>query len=180
MLLTKDKYANYDKIFLKHNEYISDGFDFPVGFSDAKGYYNAQKFGKNNHLGEDWNGNGGGNTDMGDPVYAASNGYVSFSDDIGGGWGYVIRIIHHLKDTTKRKYVETLYAHLESPKPKEGDFVKRGQKIGEMGNINGLYYAHLHFELRSNVFMELGGGYGEDKRGFLDPTSFIKKNRPKN
>ncbi len=27
-----------------------------------RGYYNAQVFGKNNHLGDDWNGVGGGNT----------------------------------------------------------------------------------------------------------------------
>ena len=41
---------------------VSDGFDFPVGPPDAKGYYDAQSFGKNRHLGSDWNGVGGGNT----------------------------------------------------------------------------------------------------------------------
>ena len=53
---------------------ISDGFDFPVGKPNAKKYYNAQKFGKNYHLGDDWNGVGGGNTDYGNPVYSISNG----------------------------------------------------------------------------------------------------------
>ena len=31
-------------------------FDFPVGKPDAVGYYNAQEFTENDHLGEDWNG----------------------------------------------------------------------------------------------------------------------------
>ena len=66
---------------------ITKSFDFPVGAPNAKNYYNAQKFGKNDHLGDDWNGKGGSNTDLGDPVYAASAGIVSFSDDLKGGWG---------------------------------------------------------------------------------------------
>ncbi|HEY9169431.1 MAG TPA: hypothetical protein VIN72_08085 [Lutibacter sp.] len=39
-------------------EYVSDGSDFPVGKPNAKGYYDAQPFGKNRHLGSDWNGKG--------------------------------------------------------------------------------------------------------------------------
>ena len=41
---------------------VAAGFDFPVGPPDAQGYYDAQSFGRNRHLGEDWNGNGGGNS----------------------------------------------------------------------------------------------------------------------
>lgn len=37
------------------NILIADAFDFPVGKPDAKSYYNAQPFTKNNHLGDDWN-----------------------------------------------------------------------------------------------------------------------------
>jgi hypothetical protein len=46
----------------------AEHFDFPAGKPDGEGYYNAQGFGKNNHLGADWNGNGGGNTDLGDTI----------------------------------------------------------------------------------------------------------------
>ena len=35
---------------------FTSGFDFPVGKPDAVGYYNAQEFTENDHLGEDWNG----------------------------------------------------------------------------------------------------------------------------
>lgn len=38
----------YDALFAQKPRYLSDGFDFPVGKPDAKGYYNAQKFGKSN------------------------------------------------------------------------------------------------------------------------------------
>ncbi|MFM9984043.1 MAG: hypothetical protein ACKVOK_02335, partial [Flavobacteriales bacterium] len=65
--------------FMNHPEYLAAGFDFPIGKPNAKGYYNAQGFGKNDHLGDDWNGIGGGNTDMGDPVYAVSDGLVTES-----------------------------------------------------------------------------------------------------
>jgi len=66
---------------------IANHFDFPVGKPDAKGYYNAQKFQKNNHLGDDWNAVTGGNTDLGDPIYAIGNGKVTFAEDAGSGWG---------------------------------------------------------------------------------------------
>ncbi|MCP4808387.1 MAG: hypothetical protein GY913_06235 [Proteobacteria bacterium] len=36
----------------------TDGFDQPVGHPDAEGYFDAQPFGVNHHLGQDWNGNG--------------------------------------------------------------------------------------------------------------------------
>lgn len=168
--------GRYDSLFNAHPEYKSDGFDYPVGPPDAKGYYDAQPFTKNTHLGEDWNGNGGGNTDLGDPVYAAANGYVSSVFDYGGGWGNVIRIIHKLPDGS---CIETLYAHEKEVYVKVGDFVKRGKKIGIMGNLNGAIWAHVHFEMRRVVDMDLGGGYSTDTTGYMSPKAFIKLNRPK-
>lgn len=87
---------------------VTNGYDFPVGKPDAKQYYNAQDFQENYHLGDDWNGVGGGNTDLGDPIYAIANGYVSFAEDTKGGWGNVIRIVHYNPDQSK---IESVYAH---------------------------------------------------------------------
>ena len=67
-------------------EYKAYHFDYPVGTADGHGYYNAQGFTENNHLGDDWNGTGGGNTDFGDPIYAIANGRVKVAEDYGGGW----------------------------------------------------------------------------------------------
>src|SRR5262249_29328488 len=83
-----------------------DGFDFRVGPPDAVGYHDDQPFGQHEHLGNDWNGNGGGDTDLGDPVHAAAAGVVIEATDIGGDWGNVVRVAHGCG-------VESLYAHLD-------------------------------------------------------------------
>lgn len=164
----------YETLFLAHPEYVSKGFDYPVGKPDAKGYYNAQGFGgKSHHLGDDWNAKTGGNSDLGHPIYAIANGYVSRAKDHGGGWGNVLRIVHKV-DTS---YVESLYAHCLEMLVKEGDWVKKGQKIASIGNNNGMYYAHLHLEIRHTPDLPLGGGYSKDTSGYIDPTVFINRHR---
>ena len=153
---------------------FTDGFDFPVGKPNATGYYNAQKFTENNHLGDDWNGTGGGNTDLGDPIYSIANGYVSFAENINGGWGNVIRIVHFIDEN---KQLESLYAHCQDIFVKKGDYVTKGKLIGTIGNNNGQYLAHLHFELRNEVSLPVGGGYSSNTKGYIDPTVFINNNR---
>ncbi|MAX71724.1 MAG: peptidase M23 [Flavobacteriaceae bacterium] len=164
---------DYIELFDKNPSYISNGFDFPVGKPNAKGYYNAQKFQENNHLGDDWNGNGGGNSDLGDPIYAIGNGYVSIAEDLKGGWGNVVRVIH-LYDG---KLYESLYAHCDSIYIDQKQFVKKGEQIATIGNCNGAYYAHLHLEIRDEVGLDIGGGYSTNTDGYLDPSAFIEKNR---
>ncbi|MEM6629390.1 MAG: M23 family metallopeptidase [Bacteroidota bacterium] len=153
---------------------IADAFDFPVGPPDAKGYYNAQPFGENLHLGDDWNAVTGGNTDLGDPIFSIANGRVSLAQDMGVGWGNVIRIVHYLPNG---KSYESLYAHCDSMRVSEGAWVKRGEQIGTIGNANGLYLAHLHLEIRNQLDMDIGGGYAADTRGYVDPTQFINSYR---
>ncbi|CAN5405806.1 peptidoglycan DD-metalloendopeptidase family protein [soil metagenome] len=151
-------------------------FDYPVGPPNAKGYYNAQGFGKNTHLGDDWNGNGGGNTDLGDTVYAIANGYITNAWDLQGGWGNVMRIAHYLP--TGHEFapaVESLYAHLDTMFFKAGVWVRKGTPIGTIGTAHGRYYAHLHLELRERLAMPLGGGYSDDTTGYINPDWFIRK-----
>ena len=68
-------------------EYYATQFDFPVGKPDAHGYYNAQEFRKNNHLGDDWNASTGGDSDLGDPIYSIASGKVTYARDHGVSWG---------------------------------------------------------------------------------------------
>lgn len=164
----KIDYVDFDTI-----QFIN-GFDYPVGKPNAKGYYNAQKFIENNHLGDDWNGKGGGNTDLGDPIYSIANGYVVFAKNIQGGWGNVVRIIHFIDST---RQVESLYAHCDKILVEEGDYVEKGKLVGTIGNNNGQYLAHLHFELRSDVNLPIGNGYSIETNGYLNPSKFIKYNR---
>lgn len=149
-----------------------DGFDFPVGAPDGAGYYDAQPFGDNDHLGNDWNGNGGGDSDLGDPVYAVSSGTVTEATDHAGGWGNIVRLTH-----TCGVPVESLYAHLDTIEVAAGTTVVRGQRLGTIGTAGGQYRAHLHFELRDR-FLPLGGGYDADRTGYLDATAYIQSHRP--
>ncbi|MEM7372513.1 MAG: M23 family metallopeptidase [Bacteroidota bacterium] len=158
---------------------LSDGFDFPVAPPDAKAYYNANPFGTDLHLGDDWNGVGGGNSDLGDPVYSISHGRVVQAKDHGGGWGKVIRIVHRLDSSMVGAQVESLYAHLDTLLVQTGTEVYRGQQIGTIGNADGVYYAHLHLEIRTETGLPLGGGYSSDTTGYTDPSKFIQQHRPK-
>ncbi len=163
----------YQVLFKNNPQYISKGFDYPVGKPNAKGYYNAQIFQKNNHLGDDWNGIGGGNTDLGDPIYSISNGYVSEVKDYKGGWGKVVRIIHLYKN----ELYESLYAHCDTMVVRENTFVKKGEQIARIGNCDGVYWAHLHLEIRDSINMNIGAGYSKITKGYLNPSDFIKGNR---
>lgn len=160
----------------------SNGFDYPVGSpyvtqaNDGDGWYNAQDFRVNNHLGEDWNGEGGGDTDCGEPVYAVSKGSIVYAADAGSGWGNVIIVRHELLDGTQ---VESLYAHLQSISKTRGT-VERREQIGTIGK-DGWPYCHLHFELRfSNChpWGSPGPGYSTDATGWIDPSDFIDLHRP--
>ena len=117
-------------------EYIATNFDFPVGKPNAKGYYNAQKFGMNFHLGEDWNGVGGGNSDLGDTIYSVANGYVKFAKDVGHGWGNIIRINHKLPNDNM---IESFYAHCDTMFVKPKTWIKKGTPIGTIGTAHGAW-----------------------------------------
>ncbi len=155
-----------------------DGFDFPVGPPDAAGFHDMLGFGVEDrlgkHLGGDWTGNGADNADLGAPVHAAAAGVVIDTRAVGHDWGNVVRIAHGCG-------VETIYAHLEAIDTRLGAIVKRGDRIGTLGNAGGEYTdAHLHFELRDRP-LPLGGGYyddGEDITGYLDPTAYLRAHRP--
>jgi murein DD-endopeptidase MepM/ murein hydrolase activator NlpD len=166
------RYRNYCEVRIVNG---SNWFDYPVGAPNAKGYYRAGKFGEDRHLGEDWNGKGGGNSDYGDLVYAIADGTVSYAEDTQLGWGNVVRIVHPVDKTHS---VEAVYAHLAKMRVHDGAKVKRGQEIGTIGNADGAYQAHLHFEIRSQPGLPLGGGYSANPApAFLDPSEFIDNHR---
>ncbi|BAO77720.1 peptidase, family M23 [Winogradskyella sp. PG-2] len=172
-MIEKEEQKDYKTLIKEDSIHISKAFDFPVGKPNANGYYNAQKFQENNHLGEDWNGVGGGNSDLGDPIYAIANGYISETKDYEGGWGNVIRIVHLYNN----KLYESLYAHCDSILVESNRFIKKGEQIATIGNCNGAYYAHLHLEIRDDIDLDIGGGYSNETTGYLNPIEFITKNR---
>ncbi len=180
---------------------VSDGFDFPVGPRGA----NVNVFGTHKidttladpayfkmfdvwHPGEDWNGRGGGDTDLGDPIYAISHGKVVGFGYYPPSWGNIVLLEHVLPDDTR---IWSQYAHLNQIMvSQKGQKVERGQQIGTMGKgaktenyPQGRWIAHLHFEIRRND-LPIGNWTPmvRDREAvmanYFNPTPFIKARRP--
>jgi murein DD-endopeptidase MepM/ murein hydrolase activator NlpD len=152
-------------------------FDFPIGNENGAMAYNAQPFTQNRHLGDDLNGIGGENSDLGDSIYAIADGRVLLARYAGPGWGNVIILLHAYLEKDERKYVQSYYAHMEEMLVHAGDNVRRGQQIATVGTADGRYLAHLHFEMREFLTPFIGPGYREDTRGWINPTQFIEQHR---
>jgi len=166
----------------------AESFVFPLGegavptdANDGDGWYDAQDFGVFNeneqkyHLGEDWNGEGGGDTDLGEPVVSAGIGDIVYADQA-EGWGNVVIVRHTLPDGSE---VESLYGHLESISRTKGTITK-GEQVGTIGTGGDQYPAHLHLEIRmpeSSHWGQPGPGYSNTSQpnGWLEPTEFIAK-----
>jgi hypothetical protein len=107
--------------------------------SDAGGY----------HPGEDWNGDGGGSSDVGTPVYAIAGGtVVAIKDKVftSGDYGSGIAIEHTLPNGGK---IYSVYVHIDITSGLNvGDFVGQGDRVGTIANITSLP-PHLHFEIRT-------------------------------
>src|SRR6266536_1386909 len=157
---------------------LATGFDFPVGIPDAQGYYKARGFRPHGHLGEDWDGIRGGDTDLGDPVYGVGDGVVVFARDCHMGWGNVVIVRHAYREDGTIKNIDSLYGHLDRMLVHRGEAVSRGQKIATMGTAHGLYDAHLHLEIRKNVTIGMSrAAFAQDDSNYYDPSQFILSHR---
>ena len=152
-------------------------FDFPLGTEHGAMAYNAQPFTENKHLGDDLNGIGGENSDLGDPVFAVADGRVLQARDGGPGWGNVIVVLHAYHQEGVRNYLQSYYGHVQMMLVAPGDTVHRGQQIATVGTGGGRYLAHLHFEMREFITPFIGAGYRKETRGWLSPSAFIDAHR---
>jgi len=152
-------------------------FDFPLGTEHGAFAYNAQPFTENRHLGDDLNGIGGQNSDFGDPVYAIADGYVLLAEEGGPGWGNIISVLHAYEEKGARRYMQSYYAHVDEMLVAPRQNVRRGEQIATVGNADGRYLAHLHFEMREFVTPFIGPGYRDDTRGWINPSEFIRLHR---
>ncbi len=181
----------------------ADGFDFPVGGPDAKGAYTdpqgtthtgwkvdtrvGDAYPLGIHNGEDWNGKGGGNTDLGQPVTAIGHGRVLHAADFGQPWGNVVVVEHVLYENHEKRTVHSAYGHLLEidESVHVGAVVKRGGPIGTIGrDPDGTYYAHLHLEIRADpslspTFWPSSHDWTVEqvKAAYLAPSEFIRARR---
>ena len=130
-------------------------------------------------MGEDWNGLEGGNSDLGKPVYATANGVVVLARNMRMGWGNLVIIRHIFLEEKQMKTVDSVYAHLDRIFVAEGKQIVRGQQIGTIGTNRGMYVAHLHFELRKNIFIAVNTFNIEEKGALaMDATGGRSGTKP--
>lgn len=161
---------------------VATSFVPPV--QPASGYYNANLFlqltpGRGYHMGEDLNGNKGGSTDFGDPVYPSAVGKVVTVYNPSGpdSWGPTV-CVEHLLPNGKKIY--TIYAHLSKILVKLGQIVYPYQILGNIGDANGYYKkaAHLHSGYSWMRWTPTSPGYYKTltvavAQKYLDPSLFI-------
>ncbi len=164
---------------LSKSEYFFVSMRYPVDYTIASpNGWGAEKqsYGSLNntngvpHVAEDWN-KGSGSDDLGEALYAISNGKIEDINDgsSSDGWGKTVLIRH---DAPAGKYfltgtgellttVYAMYAHLLKSGQTgynsvldlvgtENSPVLKGAAVGQVGTGDGQYVSHLHFEIRKN------------------------------
>lgn len=124
----------------------------PVGSSWEdfyKKWYIASFFGENRgsyiHSGDDLNLKTGGDSDLGENLYACSDGEITGVDLVSAtGFGKQIFLKFELND----KSYWAMYAHCQEVLVRAGDKVKPGKVVGKLGK-SGTSYAHLHFSIKN-------------------------------
>jgi len=160
----------------------TDEFVTPLRPPDGDGAVVSLPFMEAGHLGEDWT-TAKGDAALGEPVYSVGDGWVSVAQDFQNAWGKVIFICYRLPEGRWPPFVEVMYAQLNSMDVQAGQFVKRGQRIGTVGNAGGIYSvangagAHLHWEVRQTVGLGLGFGFNTKRDGWLEPSQFLAAHR---
>jgi murein DD-endopeptidase MepM/ murein hydrolase activator NlpD/acyl-CoA-binding protein len=136
------------------------------------------------HKGLDFNYSGGGDTDIGAPVFSTHDGFIyKLKDDASGTTGRFVVI------RSEDNSFQTRYLHLSKVFIKQDEKIKKGQKIGELGGSyngkekGGDINAHLHYEImtlekkgKENVYNQIDPteGHGKNKAYVIDPQDWIK------
>ena len=156
---------------------VASEFDTPLRPPDGAGATVTLPFlYAGQHLGEDW-ATAKGDAALGEPVYSVADGWVSVAQDFQNAWGKVVFICYRTGEARWPAFVEVMYAELDTIDVKSGDLVKRGQKIGSVGNAGGTYPAHLHWEVRQTVGLGVGPGFSSRRDGWLEPSDFLNAHR---
>lgn len=79
---------------------------------------------------------------IGTPIHATADGMVEFAGFNKGGYGNLVVLSHNFG-------FKTAYGHmLKNLQVKSGDFVKKGEIIGFLGNSGRSTGPHLHYEIK--------------------------------
>lgn len=186
--------------FTPTTQFLADGFDPPIAVAverhgaqvwpghwiDATGFAVRYRIGtpyEAYHTGADLNLNEPYfDADAHSPVYAAAHGVVTFADRL-PGWGKVI-VIRHDPLIDNQQVVYGRYAHVEGVRVQVGQRVARGEQIASVGNAEGIYPYHLHFDISPTDILQTQPWHWPklDRDAvlahYVDPRQFILDHRP--
>ena len=148
-----------DNFLIDWNTTAGNGF----GIQTSYGYHEAV----------DLNLNGGGNIDLGQPLYAVADGEITSVHIHTGNPTFGKHL--HLKFNINGKDYWAHYAHCNEILVSEGTKVKKGDKIATCGN-SGTTYAHLHFAIKNQPTGVDGlAKTQEDLKKWENPIPFIQR-----
>ncbi len=142
----KETQEEIDRIYAEMeamSEFVGGTFMLPVpGYASISSYYGWRFNGSDFHTGVDFT----GKNVNGKSVVAANAGNVIFTKTT------------YIPNKSYGKYIivdhgggySTLYAHLSSVNVSVGDYVEKGENIGNVGSTGWSTGPHLHFEVRIN------------------------------
>lgn len=151
-------------------------FDPPLGTAHGGLVHNARKFREKDekhgglHTGDDLDGIGGMNTDLGDPVFCTADGRVAYAGEPSPDWGNLVVVAHRAADG---RTLHSMYAHMTRIEVSPGQLVPRGGRIGTVGTANGHHPAHLHFGMRTGDGVDIGAENAADPRDRLNPMGTV-------
>ena len=116
-----------------------------------------------------------GNQDAHAIIYAAADGAIAFVGDL-PVWGNVIVIEH---DDPNGQTLWTRYAHVEQVVIKAKSLILRGEPIARVGNADGRFPYHLHYDIAQvNLKAHPADWPGDDparvRRDYLDPLELMR------
>lgn len=180
--------------------FVADGFDAPIGTAadrasarvwpgkwfDATGFatrYRIGTPGEAYHTGVDLNLNTPTwDADANSPFYAAASGVVTTVKSY-PTWGLVI-VVRHDPLAATGQVVYGRYAHGHTPRVREGQRVRRGDQLGQIGNADGTQPYHLHFDISPTDILATRPDHWPKlnlanlQANYIDPRRFVANNRP--
>ena len=156
---------------------IASGKIWPGRWVDATPYLTHYSYGY--HTGADLNLNyPAWDSDQHSEVYAMGDGQVTYAKLFSTQyWGYIIVIDHGTVDGLP---LFSRYAHVEDINVAQGENVVKGQLIAKVGNGEGLFPYHLHFDIsRTNVLANEPGHWPGSsiqvaKINYIDPKEWLQ------
>jgi murein DD-endopeptidase MepM/ murein hydrolase activator NlpD len=154
----------------------NSGQIWPGTWVDATPYGTRYQYGY--HTGADLNNNRPRfDADAHAPVHAIGDGKVTYAQLVSRRvWGNLIVIDH---GTVDGKPLFSRYGHVEAIRVRAGEFVGMGQQISQVGNGEGLFPYHLHFDISTTAQLLRFPTYwpGNDRQGvkhhFADPKEWL-------